>query len=124
MTTGKYVSVAKTNKKRVSVCGDGFSEDVLEIDETILDEYENELDLKKGKLFTVDESNIEKDADASYNNYDQLSVIDETCTSQTNIVLDSSVEQEPLKIKGNIMSFCAAFQWSIFIHFHGENESC
>jgi hypothetical protein len=100
ITSGKYVSVSKTNKKRVSVCGEGFSEDILQIDETILDEYENELDLKKGKLFIIDESDIEKDTNASYNNYDvgQLSIINETCGSQTEIVvLDSSSDEQPIR---------------------------
>ena len=100
ITSGKYVSVSKTNKKRVSVCGEGFSEDILQIDETILDEYENELDLKKGKLFIIDESDIEKDTNASYNNYDvgQLSIINETYGSQTEIVvLDSSSYEQPIR---------------------------
>ena len=82
------------------MCGEGFSEDILQIDETILDEYENELDLKKGKLFMIDESDIEKDTNASYNNYDvgQLSIINETCTSQTEIVvLDSSSDEQPIR---------------------------
>ena len=100
ITSGKYVSVSKTNK-RVSVCGEGFSDDVLQIDETILDDYENALDHKKGKLFVIDESYIEKDTNASYNNYaddaGQLSVINETCSSQTEIVLDSSTDESTYK---------------------------
>lgn len=43
------------------MCGQTFSDDVLNIDDTILDEYENELDYKSGKLFTLTESKIEKD---------------------------------------------------------------
>ena len=97
ITSGKLVSVTKTNKKRVSVCGDGLSDDVLQIDETILDEYENELDLKKGKLFVIDESNIELDTNASYNNYgqvaDHLSIINETDNSET----DESSNHESTK---------------------------
>lgn len=53
-------------KKRVSVCGSElFSDEVLSIDDTILDEYENELDHKSGKIFTLHESSIEKDFGAS-----------------------------------------------------------
>ena len=111
ITSGKYVSISKSNKKRVSVCGEGFSEDVLQIDETILDEYENEMDLKKGKLFVIDESNIEKDTNASYNNYDieQLSVINETCTSQIEIVLDSSSDDSTKKKSMSLIFFYVKF---------------
>lgn len=48
-------------KKRVSVCGQTFTDVVLSIDDTILDEYENELDHKSGKIFTLHEESIEKD---------------------------------------------------------------
>lgn len=58
---------SKTCKKRVSICGEGFSDDVLQIDDTIIDEYENELDHKSGMLFTLVESQIERDLANSTN---------------------------------------------------------
>lgn len=55
-----------STKKRVSVCvSELFSDEVLSIDDTILDEYENERDHKSGKIFTLHESSIEKDFGAS-----------------------------------------------------------
>lgn len=47
--------------KRVSICGQAFSDDVLNIDDTIIDEYDNELDHKSGKLVSLAESQIELD---------------------------------------------------------------
>jgi hypothetical protein len=46
----------KRNNKRVSICGDHLSENVLKIDDTIIDEYDNELDFKNGNLVSLGES--------------------------------------------------------------------
>ena len=68
----------KSVSKRVSICGNIFSENVLQIDDTILDEYENDLDYKSGKLISFNqtkklEENSEKEEEEekeidSYNN--------------------------------------------------------
>lgn len=52
---------SKCANKRVSICGQAFSDDVLNIDDTIIDEYDNELDHKSGKLFSLVDSQIERD---------------------------------------------------------------
>lgn len=65
VTTGRFVSVKTTSKKRVSMCGEELSEVILNIDETIMDEYENEQDQKKGRLFVLEESSAEKETNSS-----------------------------------------------------------
>jgi hypothetical protein len=52
----RNVKTSKRNNKRVSICGDHLSENVLKIDDTIIDEYDNELDFKSGKLVSLGES--------------------------------------------------------------------
>ena len=52
--------------KRVSICGEAFSDNVLKIDDTIIDEYDNELDHKSGKLVNLDETNIDAIRDNSF----------------------------------------------------------
>jgi len=52
----RNVKTSRRNNKRVSICGDHLSENVLKIDDTIIDEYDNELDFKSGKLVSLGES--------------------------------------------------------------------
>jgi hypothetical protein len=47
------------------MCGEELSDVVLNIDETIMDEYENEIDQKKGRLFILEESSAEKETHSS-----------------------------------------------------------
>ena len=57
-----------TNKpKRVSICGDGMSKTQLRVDDTILDESENESDLKSGKIYSLFETQIQDSADEDEN---------------------------------------------------------
>jgi hypothetical protein len=46
----------KASKKRISICGDGLTENVLNIDDTVIDQFDNELDHKSGKLFTLSDT--------------------------------------------------------------------
>ena len=54
------------SKKRISICGNAFSDDVFKIDDTIIDEYENELDYKSGRLINVNETVITKNKENLY----------------------------------------------------------
>ena len=46
----------KRKSKRLSICGEGLSEDVLRIDDTIIDQFDNECDHRRGKLVTLSET--------------------------------------------------------------------
>jgi hypothetical protein len=48
----------KTAKKRISICGDGLTENVLNIDDTVIDQFDNELDYKSGKLCTLSDETM------------------------------------------------------------------
>lgn len=61
VTMRKNNTSSRKSNKRISICGDGLSENVLNIDDTIIDQFENEQDYKSGKLFTMTEEDIEKD---------------------------------------------------------------
>ena len=58
---------SKPNKKRVSMCGEGLTKAQLKIDETILDESENESDFKNGRIFTLHGSRLEEDLSSDEN---------------------------------------------------------
>jgi hypothetical protein len=82
------------NKKRVSMCGDGMSLEQLRINETILDESENESDVKNGLIYSLYESANEDLNDQDFSDSDK---------SITNQQLTPKVTNENLlkfKVKG------------------------
>lgn len=109
----------KTNsKKRVSVCGQTFSDVVLNIDDTILDEYENELDHKSGKIFTLHESSIEKDMinpNSQVLSSTKARIIEEEEKQEENDEEDSSDEMEKCNIE--IIFKIKIYFYSIQINF-------
>ncbi|RNA14527.1 hypothetical protein BpHYR1_003717 [Brachionus plicatilis] len=40
-------------KKRVSICGQALNDDVFNIDDTIVDQFDNEIDQKKGLIYSI-----------------------------------------------------------------------
>lgn len=65
-------SLIPNKSKRISICGDGMSKEQLRINETILDESENESDYKNGRIYSLYESASEglndSDSDKSITN--------------------------------------------------------
>lgn len=53
------INNTKNSKKRVSICGQALSDDVFNIDDTIIDQFDNEQDHKKGLLCSIVESSDE-----------------------------------------------------------------
>lgn len=77
------------------MCGEGLSKAQLKIDETILDESENESDFRNGRIFTLHGSRIEKDLSSDENR--MLKEIQPTTGAQ--IILDSCEEDNLPKQK-------------------------
>lgn len=79
------------NKKRVSICGDGMTREQLRINETILDESENESDAKKGLIYSLYESaeeDVESDHEAKQTpvkwSNQQRTIVSDTSSSSSN----------------------------------------
>lgn len=89
----------KGTKKRVSICGEGLSSAQLKIDETILDESENESDLRSGKIFSLCASKIEEDLNSSN---DGNTLPDEPIMTSTQAIVKSDIVVED--------SLCEDFQ--------------
>ena len=58
-STRPSIKSKKNSKKRVSICGQGFNDDVFNIDDTIVDQFDNEIDHKKGLIHSIIEINEE-----------------------------------------------------------------
>lgn len=72
------------------MCGEGLSKAQLKVDETILDESENESDFRNGRIFTLHGSRIEEDLSS-----DENRMLKETQpTTGAQIILDSCEEDD------------------------------
>jgi hypothetical protein len=77
--------------KRVSICGEAFSDNVLKIDDTIIDEYDNELDHKSGKLVNLNETNIDA---IKANENKQKQILEEKPIKHKKKILSSSSDDD------------------------------
>lgn len=78
----------KNSKKRVSICGQALSDDVFNIDDTVIDQFDNELDHKKGLLCSILESNDD------YENGFSASSQRKSVFSSTKVVFENLVEEQ------------------------------
>lgn len=53
------VKSSTNSNKRVSICGQALNDDVFNIDDTVVDQFDNELDHKKGLIYSIIEINEE-----------------------------------------------------------------
>ena len=94
-----FFNTGVVSKKRVSMCGDGMSLEQLRINETILDESENESDVKNGLIYSLYES-----ASEGLNDQD-LSDSDKSITNQQLTPKIANENLHKFKVKGRHIGF-------------------